>query len=396
LVSDEEDCSIPDKSRDLFNPGDAENQTILNVKCNRNPDALHPAERYVKGLKSLRPENPDQVIFAAIVGIPPEAEELVKGDVQDFDAMLALPLMQYGEEPPDTLGRILSTPSCNTTSGQNTANGLAYPPRRFIEVAKGFGKNGIIRSICKDDFSSALTSIIDKIADQLQGACLDRTLIANPETGLAPCGLVEMLSVDKQSPDDCDAKKGRKFLEVRKDSNGAARVVCQLNQLAVDTTKPDCDADKAAGESSPTDCLNPNPNSPDDRDNPKVTDDKIGWYYDEFSAELRKNPQCSEQRIAFTEGAEQEKGSEIFFECLQPVFSVFADPKGVDAVNKPCEGDNKICDKAETKEYPALFCDPTRNTCQIECREDADCPDGWVCDKGSKNFICLNPTCPPI
>ncbi len=393
-VSDEEDCSIPDKSKDLFNPGTGAELNVLNVKCGRadkeNMGALHPASRYVQGLQKLRSENVDQVIFAAIVGVPVEAEALVKNNQQDFDGILALPDMAFREKAPDpSTGVIYPEESCLT------ANGAAFPPRRFVEVAKGFGKNGIIRSICQDDFSSALTSIIDKIADQLQGACLDRTLIADPDTGLAPCGLVEYLPASKTATSDCSADEGRKFFEMRTDKDGKPRVVCQINQLAVNEKKAGCDAAQAAGETSPKDCLEPNPNSTDDPDNPKVTDKLVGWYYDEFSAELRKNPQCNKQRIAFTEGAEQVKGSEIRFECLQPVFSVFADPKGVDAVNKPCEGNNAICKKAVTDEYPGLFCDPSRNTCQIQCNEDANCPDGWVCDKASDTPICLNPTCPP-
>ncbi len=391
-VTDEEDCSIPDASGSLFNR-DMQGANI-NVSCGLNPSLLHAPERFIKGLQLLRPEHPDQIIFAAIAGIPVEAEGMLTTDgQQDFDAILSLEAMQFMPymKPGET--RTLPRPACTlkaASAGEEDAN--ASPARRFVEVAKGFGKNGIIRSICQTDFSSALDAIIVKIADQLQGACLERTLIADPTSKLAPCGLVEVLPRDKQLTSDCLASKGRRFLEKRKDEDGQDHIVCQINQLAVDKTNDRCEPN---GEANPVECLDGNPNTADDRDNPKITDAMVGWYYDDFSAELKANKQCDKQRIAFTEGAEQENGSEVRFECLQPVFSVFANPRGVDAVNKPCEGNAKTCTDAQTESYPSLICDATRNTCQIECNENANCPDGWVCDKSGERSICLNPTCPP-
>lgn len=386
-VSDEEDCSIPDSALDVFNPEvQGENK---NISCQRNRNELHPADRFIEGLKFLRRDNPDQVVFAAIVGVPVEpAETLVKADgSQDFDALLALEEMQF-EAVRDDKERLVPRPACSFKGAD------AYPARRFVEVAKGFGKNGIVRSICQADFTSALSAITAKIANQLEGACLERTLIADPSTHLAPCGLVEYLPTSKTSPDDCDEGKGRRFLKKRKEG-GAEYVVCQINQLAVDKGKANCDAQTAAGETNPMDCLSENPNSPDALDNPRITSERVGWYYDDFSRELKESAQCNAQRIAFTEGAEQATGSQVRFECLQPVFSVFANARGAEAVNKPCEGMTDVCSEAADDNYPGLFCDPSQNTCQIACEEDANCPDSWICDKTRDAPICLNPTCPP-
>jgi len=391
LVSDEEDSSIPDASRALFDISDETTSDTMrtNLRQYLHPEMLHNTDRYVKGFRSLRPDNPELVIFAAIVGVPLEAENLEKNGVQDFDAILKLRKMRFREAPPEADGRILPDSSCHNV------NGVAYPGPRFVEVAKGFGSNGIVRSICNEDFSGALTAIIKKIAVQLQGACLKRKLIADPATGLAPCGLVEYLRLGAQAS-DCVTAKGRRFVGMRLDDEGKEHVVCQLNQLKVEKGKAGCDAN---GESTPEDCLAPNPNSPDASENPRITPSVVGWYYDDFSKELKDSPpDCNSQRIAFTSGAEQQKGSEVRFECLQPVFSVFADPKGVDAVNKPCLDSPKICAKAMNEEYPSgLICDAKRATCQLPCSEDANCPDGWVCAKetGESGGICLNPTCPP-
>lgn len=385
-VTDEEDCSIPDTARSLFDP--KVQGKDLNVSCGLHPELLHPASRFIEGLKSLRPQNQDQVVFAAIAGIPVDAELLTTSTgEQDFAAILAHDDMQFRPVVGKNDNRF-PEPACVFGEAD------AYPARRLVEVARGFGKNGIVRSICQDDFSGALGAIIDKIADQLQGACLERKLIADPETHLAPCGLVEYLPATKTSPTDCLPSKGRKFLEKRM-LRESERVVCQLNQLAVNKQKAGCDAESPQHEANPVECLDPNPNSADDRDNPRVTGELVGWYYDDFSVALKSDDQCSAQRIAFTPGADQERGSEVRFECLQPVFSVFANPEGVDAVNKPCADEPTLCSEAQTEDYPSIICDGTRSTCQIECKESANCPDGWVCEASGTTKICLNPTCPP-
>lgn len=166
-VSDEEDCSIPDSSRHLFAPGTGDERNDLNVRCTRNPELQHPVRRYVRGLKSLRPNHPEQVIFAAIVGIAPAAEAQVVGNMQDFDGILARADMQHAEQiNPD--GLVFPQHSCQSS------HGVAFAPRRFVEVAKGFGRNGLVRSICQEDFSGALSGLIDKIADRLnseEGTC---------------------------------------------------------------------------------------------------------------------------------------------------------------------------------------------------------------------------------
>jgi len=386
-VTDEEDCSIPESSSALFDQDiQGENK---NVSCQQNPTLLHPVERFVAGLKSLRPNNHDRVVFAAIAGVPVQAAEELKlhDGSQDFDALLALEEMQFNTVR-DPERRILAKPAC-------TFNGAdAAPARRFIEVAKGFGRNGVVRSICQDDFTSALSAITDKIADQLQGACLERKLIADPDTGLAPCGIVEYLSLKQSSPSDCDIKRGRRFLRRQETEGGATRIVCQVNQLAVNKTKMGCDAGSAAGETEPTDCLEPNRNAVDALENPAITQEILGWYYDDFTEQLKQSAKCNEQRIAFTENAEQAAGSEMRFECLQPVFSVFADAKGVDAVNKPCENAPEVCTAARDASYRSLFCDPSLKTCQIACEESAICPDSWACDTTRATPICVNPVCP--
>jgi len=395
MVSDEEDSSIPDTSVELFNAL-AGDKTRINIRQYEPVAPLHPTSRYVDGLKALRQSNPDLVIFAGIVGVPKGVEGLVIGEgdeeQQDFDAILKLKDMEFVPTPKTSGTSTTYYPNAVCVNASVTPASEAYPAPRMVEVAKGFGKNGVIRSICDENFSGALTAIIRKIANQLSGACLQRKLIADSTSGLAPCGLVEYLPIGATEA-NCVASEGRKFLEKRPDDNDKERIVCQLNQLAVKKTQPGCEA----GETDAMQCLARNPNDPNAKENPRITDAIVGWYYDDFTKELLESkPGCNEQRIAFTPGAEQKKGSEIRFECLQPVFSVFAQPKGVDAVNKPCAGQEVVCKNASNGEY-TLACNAQRSTCQIQCQEDSNCPDGWVCEQegGAKVGICLNPTCPP-
>jgi hypothetical protein len=53
-------------------------------------------------------------------------------------------------------------PSCQTPRG------VAYPPRRIVEVARQFGENGIVQSICDDDLGRAIDAIASMIGRQLR------------------------------------------------------------------------------------------------------------------------------------------------------------------------------------------------------------------------------------
>ena len=52
-------------------------------------------------------------------------------------------------------------PSCETDTGK------AFPPWRTVEVAEGFGENGLVQSICADDFGPAIDAIAALIGKHL-------------------------------------------------------------------------------------------------------------------------------------------------------------------------------------------------------------------------------------
>jgi hypothetical protein len=45
--------------------------------------------------------------------------------------------------------------------------GRAYPARRVIEVARGFGVNGMVQSICEPDFGGPMSTLIRSIGRRL-------------------------------------------------------------------------------------------------------------------------------------------------------------------------------------------------------------------------------------
>ena len=186
LVTDEDDCSsrntahlLPQQFLDPMVPAQAELLAQgLNVRCHLNPDHLYPVERYVEGLKALRPDSDGLIVFGAIAGVPTHLvtpEALAQVDFEDstareafYDAMLADPMMQ---PVIDDVG----TPSVDDDHMKAscvTDNGVAYPPLRIVEAARGFGRDAVVQSICQDDFGPAIDAILAAITRASNSACI--------------------------------------------------------------------------------------------------------------------------------------------------------------------------------------------------------------------------------
>jgi hypothetical protein len=165
MVSDEEDCSITDEGKGLFlqnADADAKFGKNINMRCgeaNGRDDVdeyIHPTSRYVSGFKSLKPDNPDRVLFAAIVGIPLDT----KG--KSPEEILEMPEMQFAENPLK-----VGFPRTSCTGMTGTVVEDALPGRRFMQVASALGANAVVYSICEPDYAPALDTLIGKIASKL-------------------------------------------------------------------------------------------------------------------------------------------------------------------------------------------------------------------------------------
>lgn len=359
VVSDEEDCSSPDTSRDLvYNTAttDPSGLSPANVLCARNPNALHNVNRYIAGLKSLKqPAYQDRIIFAGIVGVPTATNTNGKS----FDEILALPDMKVEEEVSN--GQLRLRAACMDPNA-----GRADPARRMVEVAKGFGAKGVITSICEDDYGPALSAVIDQIAKQLRGACLPRALKVNAE-GLVDCTVVEIKAAGDDTP--CAGMPGRKAkLLDKRVLNGASHTVCEMEQLPV------------KGRTVPA---------------------GLGWYYDNFSKDATDRCKIDKQRIAFAQGSPLSNNAVARVECIHNVLEVTPDTRGAEAVNTPCiddgsggaVGDDKCTNLSLPNEK--LLC--ISGTCQLACLSSAQCGPGNVCgpDALGRNY-CSNPTCPAV
>jgi hypothetical protein len=353
VVSDEEDCSSPDASgATLYQAPTAANNA--NLLCTRHPEALHPVSRYVQGLLSLKPAYKDRIIFAGIVGVPLAAN---RGE-RTPDQILSMPEMAYVEEGSPQLAL---RPAC--VAGNKA--GKADPAQRMVKVAKEFGENGVITSICEDDYGPALTTVIQRIAKQLTGACLPRQLKVNAQ-GMVDCKVVEIKGPDDKTP--CLATKGRKAQLQPRIVQDTERIVCEMTQLPV------LDRKTPSGD---------------------------GWYYDTFSDALNKSCSVNKQRIAFSEGAPLSPEASARVECQQTVLNGDKMPLGQEAINVPCaddgsgnpSGDDK-CKAFNQPELGALLlC--VQGTCQLSCARDIDCPTGFVCSPAElAPRYCVNPTCP--
>ncbi len=182
-VTDEDDCSTG--NAEMFNPARNEQYGTSNVRCALNPDELYPISRYHDAFVALRGGNQDRVIVAAIVGVPVDGS-WNPGDPIDYLA----DLQRVNPANPNELLK-----SCDTDMGD------AFPPVRIAELVYSFGNNGILESICRSDWTSALSTITRLLQDKLTGACLNQ---AFPADALGECRVVETLTDDRPCPHPAD------------------------------------------------------------------------------------------------------------------------------------------------------------------------------------------------
>lgn len=421
MVTDEEDCSSADTRHftpnDFLEPNDPLRDQPLNLRCFYNPQNLYPLERYINGYKALRPGNENLVIFAAIAGVPPDLVEPDDYAAVDWDAddernsfyarLLGDARMQevVDQSTLSMAGAGNLTPSCNVTG-----RGRAYPPRRIVEVAQGFGPNGTVHSICQEDLGPAVDAIIDVIAKQLGAVCLPRPLIRNSD-GLVGCNVVWELPppgmAPAMTPTQCQ-QTGFEWLlppdagrEAVTDRGGQ---VCKVAQMRV-----------ANNDFEPTDV---------DLGGGNLVTFSEGWYYDDFSDAVQS--ECTgetQQRVAFTPAAKPPTGVTVKLECLNETQSLAQNRTDIDTrteqpkIGDPCEmvirngqtlmGDAACAVRLSNGEMDgSMFCHQKFNVCVKSCSTSAaDCPAAWVCDTRPETLAatatdgdngrayCVNPTC---
>jgi hypothetical protein len=395
LITDEDDCSTTDPrvfdvearaSNPFQGPFTTLDELQFNLRCYEHSEALQDVQRYVDGVAALK-SDPSQVVFAAITGIPEDADldrENFNSDEERYQAILGHPDMQEVPDPnpesyepqPDTAGQQLR-PACTSTVEGQTERSRAFPGRRIVETMDGLARDNtgvgtVVESICAEDFSPALNAIVDRIAAALRQLCLPRPLNRDSQN-LVGC---EVREVQPEGVTCADAGNGREPEAVGVEDG---REVCRVTQLPSD----------------------PSAGIPEGQ----------GWFYDDFTAETVSacsfNPE--QQRVSFTEGAAPVTGARIRFECLQ------AAPPTTEDIGWPCTQDSMCdpnpdnCEDGETieecetrilkerydRDNLELVCDTESNTCQLTCESNVQCPGGFACYDANEdgNSYCVNPTC---
>jgi hypothetical protein len=353
LVTDEEDCSIRNDNPmwvEIFNQASTVYTGDLNLRCFLYKEPQWPVQRYIDGFKKLRRGRESLVVFGAITGVP---VDLIGTGTPDYTRILSDPRMIEMVDTTVMGGGRLQT-SCNVPM-----RGIAFPPRRIVEVARGFGENGIIQSICQESYAGALDAIIAKIADALGNVCLPRKLNRTAD-GTVGCDVIERLpppGVVPGAPSRCADLVGVEPTELRTNPDGS--IDCRVLQVPVVGGAP------AAGS---------------------------GWYYDDFSPSTTMSCGAGGQRIAFTADATPPNGVTVNLECLQRIQGAGGGTATVD-IGSFCNPDEASACNATSGGF-RLGCDGVTRTCQVPCTNDSDCPTSFICDtRMTGQAYCRNPIC---
>ena len=153
FVSDEDDCSVRASHPEMFDQ-DRTDLGHLNIRCFLHREFVRTVEECVAALQGFAGEGHAMVV-GELVGVPPDVSSCT-GFGDALTDCLAEPAMQEQIDPALTTQLI---PSCNTLMG------LAFPPRRFVQLAQRFGVNAVVGSICTDDYGGVLQSFASRIVE---------------------------------------------------------------------------------------------------------------------------------------------------------------------------------------------------------------------------------------
>jgi hypothetical protein len=286
VVSDEDDGSSNNTHHftpaKFLDPKDPLSKVSLDLRAMATPEELYPLQRYTNGLRALRPLNENLVVFGAIAGVPPDLvkdEAIAKAESSDtareafYDAVLNDPRMQERIDPAtaDKTVNEKLLPSCVTDSGK------AFPPRRLVQVARGYGKNGFIQSVCQDNLAPAVHALAKHIGSRLGSGCINAHQATDGD-GRAACDVVWELPPPHTAPagvpvscDDLDFASAAG----KSDVNGGE--LCKIAQAAVQDGK-------ATGE---------------------------GWFVEAAQGSCPS----SGQHVAFSKKAQPPAGVRVFIDC---------------------------------------------------------------------------------
>jgi len=313
VVSDKDDCSLRDPiawaaGQNFVSDDGVRHPALVNLHCASDRTQLFEVSRYAKALESLRPDHERTLLFAAIAGVPRltamRAAQLDPSDEQArsefYDQLLRDPAMQIVKEHRGT-----DSPNDDRlTNACQSVRGSATPAVRMVELARAFGINGTVHSICETDFGATLDAITQSIQARLGSPCLPNPL-ARAQDGLLACELIWTLPTADRAlagtPSAC-GEPGFPFLlpigddDPVNDSGSGAR--CRMAQLLVAARD---------GKLVPV---------------PTETEGELfeqGWFYDDFSSDALRQCPTRPRRVAFSPGAEPPSDVHVTLDCTAAV-----------------------------------------------------------------------------
>jgi hypothetical protein len=160
---------------DRHAPNDDVNATRTYGSCVSAEDGvLRNVADIAAGIKKLKTEPDNQIIFAAISGLT--TPYTVRWKKPQFNDTKPWPEISH---------------SCMATDGS-----YADPSPRISQLVHEFGGNGLQLDICGGEFSGALSRIADKIADHIRKPCIAGQVAKKAGTAIDDC------TVTSFSPDD--------------------------------------------------------------------------------------------------------------------------------------------------------------------------------------------------
>lgn len=157
FVTDEDDCSAMDDT--IYDRSSGGTLGPYGTRCAEHPELLTPVEDYVQAFANLRFDRDNDVVVAAVTGVPFSAEPDPLDE--DLDALLMDSRMQFMEDPARP-GQLV--PACETM-----ITGSAIPARRLVQVVQPFAEtgDGLATTICEDDLSPALNAVARLVARRI-------------------------------------------------------------------------------------------------------------------------------------------------------------------------------------------------------------------------------------
>ncbi|MEO5769994.1 MAG: hypothetical protein ABIS92_16690 [Polyangia bacterium] len=213
MLTNEDDCSVSDDST-LLDPGQTTLADLLggyqSYRCNEfghlcdgmppphqlsGPIALHncvsaeekgrlkPVADFVSFLKQLKGddlENHNRVLVAALTGKPDK--------------------YVVEMQPNDNLSPPQLQPAVQHSCTGSNPKEYGDPAVRIKTWVDAFGQNGVLESICDDDYEMSMRKIADAIVRSLEPACIPANIRTRTDTGAPDCTVTELTNGDGQRP----------------------------------------------------------------------------------------------------------------------------------------------------------------------------------------------------